>query len=328
MQMEIIMRSRFLSRTRPAFTLIELLVVIAIIAVLVGLLLPAVQKVREAAARMSCQNNLKQLGLSIHNYYGALNTFPTSIRPAGVTSLPRISWLIGTLPYIEQGNVRTLYDTTTTWDSPKNLPLTSQPLKVMLCPSSPNPARLDGDPQTNIWNTVAVTDYAASTGVAAYATTVNTTGQVLPGIMQKNSTVRVGDVTDGLSNTFLIVESAGRPQIYRLNTPFGTVPTNKVNGGGWARPASDFAFQTSTPDGSSYPGTCAANCTNGFDYPTYNMSPFGTEGTSEAYSFHTGVINALLGDGSVHTISSSVSVNVFAALVTRNGGEVNNSSAF
>ncbi|HEV8061807.1 MAG TPA: DUF1559 domain-containing protein [Gemmataceae bacterium] len=322
------MSNRFPSRLRRGFTLIELLVVIAIIAVLVGLLLPAVQKVREAASRMSCQNNLKQLGLALHNYYGAFNAFPTSIRPAGITTLPRISWSIGALPYIEQNNVRTLYDTTTTWDSPTNLPLTSQPLKIFQCPSAPNPARLDGDPQTNLWNLVAVTDYAASTGVAAYATTVNTTGAILPGIMQKNTTVRIGDVTDGLSNTFLIVESAGRPQIYRLGAPFGAVPTNKVNGGGWSRPASDFTFQTSTPDGSNYPGTCAANCTNGFDYPTYNMSPFGTEGTSEAYSFHTGVINALLGDGSVHSVASSIPVTTFAALVTRSGGEVNNGSAF
>jgi prepilin-type N-terminal cleavage/methylation domain-containing protein len=322
------MHSRFLSRSRRAFTLIELLVVIAIIAVLVGLLLPAVQKVREAAARMSCSNNLKQLGLALHNYYSAFSAFPSSIRPAGVTNLPRISWSIGTLPYIEQGNVRNLYDTTTTWDSPTNLLLTSQPLKIFQCPSAPNPSRLDGDPQTNVWNIVAVTDYAASTGVAAYATTVNTTGQVLPGIMQKNATNRIGDVTDGLSNTFLLIESAGRPQIYRLNVPFSSVPTDKVNGGGWARPASDFAFQTSTPNGASFPGTCAVNCTNGFDYLTYNSSPFGTEGTSEAYSFHTGVINALLGDGSVHSISSGVSVTTFAALVTRNGGEVNNGTAF
>jgi prepilin-type N-terminal cleavage/methylation domain-containing protein len=325
--MEILMRSRFAS-PRRGFTLIELLVVIAIIAVLVGLLLPAVQKVREAAARMSCTNNLKQLGLAIHNYQTAFSAFPTSIRPAGVTTLPRISWVIGTLPYIEQDNVRKSYDTTTSWDSTTNLPLTSQPIKIFQCPSSPNPGRLDGDPQTNVWNIVAITDYAASTGVAAYATTVNTTGLVLPGIMQKNTTVKVGDVTDGLSNTILIVESAGRPQIYRLGAPFGTVPTNKVNGGGWARPASDWVFQTSTPDGSSFPGNCAANCTNGFDYPTYNMSPFGTEGTSEAYSFHTGVVNTLLGDGSVHSIGSSISVVAFAALVTRSGGEVNNGSAF
>jgi prepilin-type N-terminal cleavage/methylation domain-containing protein/prepilin-type processing-associated H-X9-DG protein len=316
------------SSRRRGFTLIELLVVIAIIAVLVGLLLPAVQKVREAAARTQCQNNLKQLGLAVQNYYSSFNAYSTSIRPGGVTISPRVSWSIGVLPFIEQGNVKNKYDLTSNWDSATNLPLTSQPLKIYQCPSTPNPTRLDGDPQTNVWNLVAVTDYAASTGVAAYATNVNTTGAVLPGILQKNTTVRIADVVDGLSNTFLIVESAGRPQIYQGGVAFGSVPTNKVNGGGWARPASDFSFQSSTPDGKTFPGTCAANCTNGFDYPTYNMSPFGTEGTSEAYAFHSGVINVLFGDGSVHSISAAVSVNVFAALVTRAGGETPDTSSF
>jgi prepilin-type N-terminal cleavage/methylation domain-containing protein len=307
---------------RRGFTLIELLVVIAIIAVLIGLLVPAVQKVRDAAARIQCANNLKQLGLALHNYHDNFQAFPTSVRPAGVTPLPRVSWTIPTLPYIEQDNVQRRYDPASNWDSSTNLPLTSQPIKIFQCPAAPNAARLDGDPQTNTWNTVAVTDYAAATGVAAYATTVNTSGAVQPGIMQKNTSVRIADVTDGLSNTLLVVESAGRPQIYRRGAAYGSAPAQKVNGGGWARPASDLTFQTSTPDGSSYPGRCAVNCTNGFDYPTYNTAPFGTEGTSEPYSFHSGVVNALLGDGSVRTISAGISVTTFAALVTRNGGEV------
>ena len=310
---------------RGGFTLIELLVVIAIIAVLIGLLVPAVQKVRDAAARIQCANNLKQLGLALHNYHGVFQTFPTSVRPAGVTSLPRVSWTIPTLPFIEQDNLRQRYDTTTNWDSSANLQLTSLPVKIFQCPSAPNSNRLDGDPQLNVWNLVAVTDYAAATGVAAYATNVNLTGLVQPGIMQKNAVVKIADVTDGLSNTIMIVESAGRPQIYRGRSPYGSVPTQKVNGGGWARPASDLTFGTSTADGSSFPGPCAVNCTNGFDYPVYNMAPFGTEGTAEPYAFHTGVVNTLLGDGSVRTIGSGISVTTFAALITRSGGEVNGS---
>ena len=132
-----------------------------------------------------------------------------------------------------------------------NLPLTSQPIKILQCPSAANADRKDGDPQTANWNIVAVTDYAASTGVSPFATNVNNTGGYEAGILEKNRIPgnRLADVTDGLSNTFAVVESAGRPQIYRNGQTYGTVPAQKVNGGGWARPASDLDYYTSTPDG-------------------------------------------------------------------------------
>ncbi len=307
---------------RGGFTLIELLVVIAIIAILIGLLLPAVQKVRDAAARTQCSNNLKQASLAVFNYESTYRSLPTSTRPPGFTTAPRISWTIGLLPFIEQQNVRNLYDLTSNWDSPNNLVLTSQPIKIFKCPSSPNPSLLDGDPQTNVWNLVAVSDYAASVGISPLATNINTTGQVIKGMLPKNETATLGAVSDGLSNTLMLIESVGRPQIYQMGRPVGSVPTQKINGGGWARPASDMDFLPSTPDGTTFPGSCAVGCTNGYNYPAYAAPPFGTEGTSAPYSGHAGIIVSAFGDGSVRTISNSISLYTFATLVTASNGEI------
>lgn len=340
-----------LSVPRKAFTLVELLVVIAIIGILIALLLPAVQAAREAARRTQCTNNLKQLGLAAHNFHDTKGIWPTSTRPPGATTLPRISWETYLLPFIEQQALYSQIDQTKNWSNnnggitPNNRAVVGTMVNAFLCPSSIEPERLDGDPQdpTGPWapNIAAPTDYAIFTHVQprllsfANPPLIDKTGK---GLFSKNEKARMRDCTDGLSNTLMFVESAGRPFLYRKGVKFDPDPTqHRVNGGGWCRPASDIQLDGSSPDGSTLPGPCAINCTNGEDigglsFPytigvspdPNNNAPFGpynSDGTGEAYSFHNGGMNAAMGDASVRFIQENVDIRVFAALVTRDQKE-------
>lgn len=319
-------------RQRTGFTLVELLVVIAIIGVLVALLLPAVQAAREAARRSQCSNNLRQLALAAHNIHDTTGKLPSSIRPAGLTTAPRIAGLTFLLPYIEQKNVYDLYDQTGNWDSTTggynnagNLPLTSKTVATFLCPSTPEPKRLDGNPQPSwVGNEVAVSDYSPTISVATQLQTANLVDIAGDGLLPKNQEPRMADATDGLSNTILYAESAGRPYIYRNGKRVpGDVNTIHVNGGGWCRPASDFSVEGSSYDGVTRVGPCAVNCTNGEDFGlTFPNGFYGSDGSSEAYAFHPGGANFAFGDGSVRHIAKTITIREFARLVTRSGAEV------
>lgn len=332
-------------KNRSAFTLIELLVVIAIISVLAALILPAVQQAREAARRSQCQNNLKQLGIAIHNHVDVYKFFPSSRRPiaAGTVRVAAFTFL---LPYVDKANLYDKYDQTVNWSHANNLPVTSTRIASFECPSSISPDRLDYDPgPPAVYDIVASSDYAIALGVdkrLGESTVLN--WPVLPatyvpsspnnnyeGIMAKNSKNAISAVLDGLSQTIAVVESAGRPKLYRrgvLVSPDDKT-TARVNAGGWCRPASDVLFAGSDVTGTTIPGA-ALNRTNGDNVIPlgYPATTYGTEGTGQPYSFHTGGINTLFGDGSVHFIAENVDIKIFASLITKAGKETVSDGSF
>ncbi len=327
--------------SRHAFTLVELLVVIAIIGILVGLLLPAVQAAREAARRMQCSNNLKQVGLALHNYESAYRAWPA--QSSGPSTGPQFvarrgSWFTAALPFFEQDGLYKSFDSMKHWHEPANQPAVMANIPTLRCPSAPDRVGFEWTVLVDYANASsttaitsprtffngAITDYANVGGVGTQLNGVLPLSSQLSdplncGIL-KTTSVRLAEVTDGLSNTLLLVECAGRPGLYQKGrlVPDGATPKTWSGsasvtrpfptGGVWASHNKGFLIDGALSDGNTAvrPGTCSINCSN----------------DNEVYAFHTGGAEMLMADGSVRYVSASLPIDQLVGLASRNGAEV------
>jgi prepilin-type N-terminal cleavage/methylation domain-containing protein/prepilin-type processing-associated H-X9-DG protein len=308
------------SKTRRGFTLIEILVVIAIIAILIGLLLPAVQAAREAARRMACTNNLKQLGLAMHHYHDTHGAFPPAFvnnGPYGATGFNFThGWAAFVLPFVEQESLYKLYR----WDFPvyaeENQPVVSRQLDIFQCPSTAEQDRyMTFGPFAYFGTKGACGDYTIALGVDAGLAQSGWVDQVgdyrgalthvpTPALTPTLTATptRFTDIMDGTSTTILVTEVAGRPKRWLAGR---SGQDQALEGGPWNHFKGGILLQGKT-NGTANLGTCPINCTN----------------NSEVYSFHTGGANAVFADGSVHFLRESINIRVLARLITRAGGEV------
>lgn len=310
-------------RAARGFTLIELLVVIAIIAILIALLVPAVQKVREAAARTQCTNNLKQFGVALLNFESTYKALP----PSHTTVKPKMGWPVYVLPFIEQSNLAAQYNMALNWDATANLPAIMVNVPIFVCPSAPDPSGRWSTPVTPsgvaLTSPMGAIDYGAINQVFPDFFLLN--GIPMPGQvtspLQPDQKTPILQITDGTSNTIMIGEDAGQPNNYVLGMLQGA--STGINGVGtptpdWGWGDAGFAYSINGANptngaiiksgATSGNASCAINCNN----------------NGELYSFHTGGVNLLFADGHVQYLAQTVAPAVVAALCTKAGGEVMN----
>jgi prepilin-type N-terminal cleavage/methylation domain-containing protein len=310
--------SRFVDRrSRGAFTLIELLVVIAIIGILIALLLPAVQKVREAANRTRCANNLKQIGLAIHNYHDALGSFP----PGGITEgyccdTPSLSnWAISILPFLEQQNLADRYVNSEFNESPVNEFVRTSPVKVYICPSDLNTDATavpeSGPGSNNVFYHPGTYRAVSGKSIDGSLYWDNADALAMPrdwrGVMHSVWTAKgltpetFAAVIDGTSNTIMVGEYSTRTHNQRRTF--------------WAYTYTSYSQSSATPQ--------ARTLIPDWDVCVQIGGPSDENACKRAWgSFHASIINFVWVDGSVRPINVNIDLNLFTALATIAGGEV------
>lgn len=289
---------------RDGFTLIELLVVIAIIGVLIGLLLPAIQKVREAASRLSCSNNLKQLGLAMHHYadgHGGLPRTPYEVSP---NPLIQHSWVPQIFPYVEEGALAKLYRFDVHWQDAANVNAIAVQPRVLVCPSSGDPFRKGG-------NRGGFSDYVVVTGFQTPNPFLNPFPPNDSSVLTARVNRRLEDILDGTSTTMLLTEDGGRPKGFTMGVHYGNCP----NGAAWANTGGPRITAFGWLPGSPPQGTCNPNCPPGpcaINCDNYNA----------VYSLHPGGVNMTFVDGSVRWVKQTLNINILSQIFSRHGGEV------